>query len=70
MYGMMNSFGEIRLPAVSANGPARNLRGRTSAAVDPISLAGAPRRAGVRRPEGSPRICGARTSCERRCAYR
>jgi len=73
MYDMMNSVSVSRMPvgSIPIQGSARNVRGRSAVpAMDPISLAVAPRRAAVRRAGGSARICGVRTSAERRCVCR
>jgi len=73
MYDMMSSSSASRMSAapVMMQGAVRSLRGRSGMpAMDPISLAGAPRRAGVRRGAGNARICSVRTTGERRCALR
>ena len=72
MYDMINSVpARMQTGMMPAQTMFRNARGRTTAIVtDPISLASAPKRAAVRRAGGNPRICGVRTTGERRCAYR
>ncbi len=73
MYDMINNvpYGRMPVGSMPMQGSVRNVRGRSAAIVtDPISLASASKRAGIRRAAGSTRICGVRTSGERRCVYR